>query len=256
LLLYGGLSSVYASEVGTTADVMESGKWSLGIIGRDTKIEPTVRISDVNSIQVPTTGGPATIFSSSNADVKMTQTFEELIGVLRFRPHDGLTYRVKAGTVHNFDLEYSSGAHTNKLQDTGEGFVWGLGAAWNVLPGTIVSPAITIDLGLTEQRSKLDRFESPGVVAVSGQRFVQDEVQAAVNVSKRFNNFEPYGGLKISRVVSTMKDDATKEQLRGQNDFAAPFIGLSVQMFPGETVFVEGSFLDERGVNFGLNITF
>lgn len=235
---------------------MEAGKWSLTVTGRSVEMEPTLRISNSAAVQVPTTGGPTSIFSSSNADVKLTQDFNSALATIRFRPHDGLTYRFKGGTISDFSLDFSSGSQTNTLDSTGNGLVMGFGASWNTMPGTMVSPAITIDVGVTQTRVDLDRFKAPGVVASVDDRFVQSEVGGSVNVSKRFKFFEPYGGLKIMYVVTQLTDGVSKEQQTGYDNFVSPFVGLSTDIFPGENVFVEGSFLDEKAVNFGMRFIF
>lgn len=255
-MLFLGFGHASASEISSTADVMEAGKWSLTVTGRTVEIKPTVRISNNSAVQVNTTGGPTTIFSASNADVKMIQEFDSAIATIRYRPHDGLTYRFKAGAVQNFSLEYASGSHTNTLDTTGQGLVLGVGASWNTMPGTMVSPAITVDIGVTQTRTRLDRFKSPGLVVATDKDFVQSEVEGSVNVSKRFKYAEPYGGLKISHMISELTDGSSKEELRGKNDFVSPFVGISTDLFAGETVFFEASFVDEKALNFGMRFIF
>lgn len=258
VVLFGlsGAVSLQASEIGASADVMEAKKWSLTVVGRSVEVEPTVTLSNTNAVQVNTTGGPVSVFAGSNADVEMTQEFESALAVIRYRPHDGLTYRLKAGVIRDFQIEFSSGGHSNKLEDTGEGFIWGLGGSWNVYPGTIVSPAITLDLGFTQSRSSLDKFTSPGVGSAVDHTFTQDEIQGSINVSKRFKQVEPYAGLAISRVISKLKDGVTKDTVRGEDDFVIPFVGVAAEMFPGEKVFIEASFLDEEAFNAGFAINF
>ncbi len=240
----------------SSADVMEGGKWSVSVYGRSAKIEPVLKISNAAAVQVPLTSGSATIFSSSNAEIDFDQKFEEVVAAIKYRPKNGLTYRVKAGQVRSFDIEYSSGSHTNKFEATDDGFVWGLGAEWSVSPGSIVSPAITLDAGWTQRVMDLDKFESPGVVAPTNDKFQQDEFQLALNVSKRWNKFEPFAGLKLNRVVSRLKDEGTKASLRGTQDGVSPFIGLQIEFFEAESIILEASFVDEESISAGFNLKF
>ncbi len=234
-----------AAELMSTADVIEGGKWSFSFYGRSAESEPVLKLTDNNVIS-----------SGSNAELDVDQSLEEAVAAIKFRPHNGLTYRVKAGQVRNFDIEFSSGSHTNKFEATSTGLVWGLGAEWNVAPGSIVSPAVTMDASWTQRLVTLDRFQAPGVVQSVDDRFQQDEIQLALNISKRWKKVEPFAGLKVSRVISTLKDQTTKSSLRGVEDGVSPFVGIALEFFDAETLMLEASFLDEESINAGLNVRF
>ena len=249
-------SSLSAVEIMSSADVMEGGKWSVSVYGRSVKIEPVLKVSDSSAVQIPLTSGSATISSSSNAEIDFDQEFEEVVAAIKFRPKNGLTYRLKVGQVRSFDIEFSSGGHSNKFEATRDGLVWGLGAEWSVYPGSIVSPAVTLDAGWTQRVVSLDRFESPGVVAVTDDKFQQDEVQLALNISKRWNKFEPFAGIKLNRVVSRLQDNGTKQSLQGTQDGVAPFVGLQLEIFESESIIIEASFVDEASISAGINLKF
>jgi hypothetical protein len=256
LILTGMFTTGHASELLSSADVMEGGKWSVSVYGRTAKMEPVLSISNASSVLVPLSSGNSTIFSAQNTDVTLEQESESAVVAVKFRPKNGLTYRVKAGQIQSFDLEFSSGSHTNKLEATDGGLVWGLGAEWSVSPGSIVSPAITLDGSWTRTSVDLDRFQSPGVVSATQNRFEQDELQLALNLSRRWKQLEPFGGLKVSRLISRLRDDGTKESLRGYHDGWAPFLGLQWEFFDGESLLIEASFVDDESISAGLNLKF
>jgi len=84
----------------------------------------------------------------------------------------------------------------------------------------------------------------------------QDEFQAAVNVSKKWNKVEPYGGLKTSYVETRILDRTTNGKLYGSNVEWSPFIGLKLEFFQKESLIVEASFADEKALSAGLNFQF
>lgn len=250
------LTHADASELMSSADVMEAGAWQLDVYGRHAEYEPTVRVSGSGGITVPTSGGGTAIFSQTNADVEFDQHMDAAIAALTFRPRDGFHYRLKIGQVKEFDIEFDSAAHVNKLSAHDSGLVWGAGMRWNVVPGSIVSAAIAIDLSYANTTATLDRFQSNGVVAAASQRFTQDEYQGAVNVSRRWGQWEPYGGVKVMRLVTTLSDRNTKQRIRGHKDTVSPFLGLKWEVFPREAIVIEGSFLGEESVQAGFNFYF
>jgi hypothetical protein len=245
-----------ASELMSSADAMPAGSWAVHVYGSQAKTEPEVKISGVSSIQVPVNGGTSTIFSNSNATIKMDQDSASAVASVSFRPRDGLQYRVKVGQVRDFKLEFSSGSQTNTLESQSDGFVWGVGLRHNLTQGTMVSAAIAIDLSYTQTQVRLDRFQAGTLVTSADEKFRQDEFQAAVNVSKRWKNIEPYGGLKILRVVSSLRDQGTKERVSGTVDAVSPFAGIKLDVFDRESLFVEGSLVGEKAISAGFGLQF
>lgn len=238
-------------------DQMDAKSFQVSLYGRHAETKPVLTLSSAGSIQIPVSGGgTSTIFSGSNADVKMTADLDAAIAAIAFKPREGLSYRLKLGQVHNFGLEYSSGSFTNKLSSENDGFIWGAGVRWNVTQGTLVSSAINFDFGYTQTLIDLTRFESNSIVSGISEKFSQDEYQAALSVSKRWGMWEPYGGAKVFRVVSHLQDNSTQEKIKGHVDGISPFVGLKIEVFDREYIVIEGSFVDEESLNAGMSVRF
>lgn len=246
----------FASELQSTADVLESGHWQLSLYERQAKEKPVVKISGTSEIQVPTSGGASTIFSQENAKVTLESEMSATVAMVTFRPFDGMHYRVKFGQVDRFKLDFSSGSWTNSLESLGGGIVWGAGVRWNIQPVTIVTTGIAIDLSYTNSTVELDKFSSVGTISSTHKRFESQEFQGALNVSRRWKPFEPYGGLKVSWLTTRLVDLETKGKVGGTDEKWSPFVGLKWEVFPHENVLVEASFVDEKSISAGMNVRF
>ena len=186
----------------------------------------------------------------------MEQKQEGIIAALTFRPYEGLHYRIKAGQITKYSLSYASGSLTNEFENQDSGLVWGVGARWNVSQNTMVSSAVSLDLSYTQTLVSIDRFKSGGTLTPVSQSIKQDEIQGAVTLSHRFKWIEPFGGLKVSQVKTTLKDKSTQEQLKGTQEMFSPFIGVEIEMFKNEKFIIEASFVDEKSVSAGINLNF
>lgn len=258
IAIVGGISvRAYSVELFGAANLLDEKAWSVGAYHTESEIEPVVEISGVNAIQVPTSGGSTTIFSGGNSEVEMEQESASNVLLLNFRPHGGFQYGLRLGQVSQFELQFSSGSQTNTLESTKDGFVWGLNLGKTIAVGSIVSTAISWDLSYTNTRVDLDRFQGGPVAAVpASQKLNQDEFQAAVNFSRRWKMIEPYAGVKVSSVKTTLKDKTTKESVSGRTEGVSPFVGLEFSFFGKEMLIVEASFVDQKSISAGLNIQF
>jgi hypothetical protein len=245
-----------ASPVLQSGELIEGKSWSLSLIGSSVKKEPVVKISGTDSIQIPTSGGSATVFSNSNAEIELEQEYKAGIFNLEFRPQEGLQYRARFGQVDGFSLEFSSGSHTNKFESTDLGFLWGVGISGRIVPGSMVSTAIKWDLCYTEIRSDLDRFDSADAVTSSDAEFREREYQGSILFSQRWKELEPFGGLKILRTVSQIRDNGTKGRVTGTEDNVSPVVGLKWNFFNRESVMVEASFVGEESISAGVQVQF
>lgn len=254
--LLGIRSLISASELMSSADLLDAGSWSLNVYGKSVKEKPVVETSGTEAIQVPTQSGNTTIFSDANAEIEMDSEHKALVAALTFRPHDGLHYRAKIGQVRDYKLEFASGSQTNALRAESDGLLWGFGLRWNASQDTLVSAAVAIDISYTQTLINFDRFQAGSTVSSISQRFEQEEFQLGVNISRRWKKVEPYGGLKIRRLVSRLKDKNTKEQIRGETDEFNPFVGLAWLIFDKEKLMIEASFLDEQSITAGFQMNF
>jgi hypothetical protein len=235
-----------AADLFSSADLLDAGAWTVSMYGSESKEKPKFDVS----------GGPATIFSDTNAEVTGTQTQSNIVTVINHRPRDGFNYRLKAGLVRDFELEFSSGSDTNRLRSTSYGFIWGAGLRWNLTQATQVSTAFAIDLSFTETLARLDRFESGSQVMPASTNVRKDEYQGALMASRRFQKWDPYGGLKLALLESRLEDTATKERVSGRTDVVSPFVGLKYDVFDGESLVIEASFVDEKAISAGLTVKF
>lgn len=246
-----------AGELASTADSFEAGSWRVSVYGQHVKSEPVVESAGGSGIEIPLAGGGSTtIFSSANTEIEMEAEYNAVVAAMTVRPRNGLHYRFKIGQVRDYELTFASQTVDNQFRAETDGIVWGVGARANLTQGTIVSFAFALDFSYSQLIVDFDRFQSGATVSAADHRLEQDEFQTALNISKRFQAFEPYGGVKIGRTITKLKDRATKERSRGGKDFVSPFVGLSWEMFSNEYLIVEGSFVDEKSVSAGLNVQF
>jgi len=256
-LFLGHVGFINASELMSSADVLESGKIMLSVYGTKSNSEGNLSVSGGQSFSLETPDGNTSTFSDSKADIELTEKMSAAVLALSFRPYDGFQYRVKAGQVRDMSVEYSSGSWVNKLSNvSGDGFLWGGGIRWNLQPATIVSAGVAIDLSYTQTLVNLDKFEANGDVSASNVRYQSDEVQGALEVSRRWKTIEPYGGIKLNWYRSQMEDTVTKSKVAGTKNRISPFVGFLWEAFPNEQFLVEGSFVDEQSISAGFNIKF
>lgn len=251
-----GVFVVQASEVLSSADVLEAGSWAVSVYGQGSETKPQVKMSGIDAVSVPVSGGMSAVSSNENAEIKMEQTVSQVLAAFEFRPSEGLKYRFKVGQVREFDLEFSSGSQTNKLQASNSGYVWGVGLGGRIAPGSIVSTAISWDLGYTQTDVSADRFEGGPVVYAVNEQWRQEEYQGSLDFSRRWKAWEPFAGIKLTHVVNRLMDGSTKRTIGGTNDGISPFIGLQWMVADKESLVVEGSFLDEKSLTAGFKVQF
>lgn len=239
------------------ADAIPSKGWFFRVSGQSVEKEPVIEITGVNAVQVPLSGGgSSTIFSGSNSEIEMETESESVLATFGFNPGEVLQYQFRVGQIRRYELEFSSGAHTNKLDALDDGFVWGLGLGGRINPGSIVSVGISWQLDFTQSTVDLDRFQSPGVLTDSRVRFQEEEYQGSVNFSHRWKTLEPYAGLKIIKTVAKMTDTSTKSKVRGETEGISPFVGLQWAIAQNEAFAIESSFVDEKSLSAAFKIQF
>ena len=248
---------IFGSELMSTADAFNAGGWQISAYGQIVENEPVIDNRSSGVVEIPDgAGGTLTVFNRTNSEIEMETSYDSIIGALAFRPRHGLHYRLKFGQVNDYDLEYASGSLTNKLSSLSSGFLWGGGVRWNVTQDTLVTPAVAFDFSYTQTLIDIDRFESGATVVGVNQKVEHEEFQFAVNASNRFRQLEPFGGFKVRRLVTKLKDKSSKTKVRGAQDGISPFLGLAWSMFEKESLLVEVSFVDEVSVSGGINVRF
>jgi len=251
-------NTLFASELMHSASNLESGKLGVSVYSTFVENDLNLEITSSDLIQVPIQGGGnAQFFSDSNKEVEIEGEGRSTIAVFTLRPWDGLHYSLKLGLGNNYEVKVPSVSVKNELSNSSQGFIWGLGARWMLVSHSPVTPAVSIEFGYTQSIYDFDRFQSGSDAASKvDYKFMIDEIQAALTVSKRFKRVEPYGGLKLIRQTTTLRDNVTLENAKGVSDVYAPFLGVQWQLFQKEKLNLEASIGDETLIAFGLNIGF
>ncbi len=180
-----------------------------------------------------------------------------------WQPWERLQYYADFG-VGDYSLSVPSATVVNSLTGDTLGRLYGAGVKASIVPDTIVTPAIALDISL--QRSLYDfnrRFPggTPGADNNIDQRLTLTTYQVAVETSHLFTidqnwKLEPYGGVKWTRVQSDLKDLVDGSHAGGQTDTVTPFLGLRVPVEDHEALFAEASFVDGYHYGAGLELRF
>jgi hypothetical protein len=237
--IFFNIPIVFGSEILSTADLYSSGSFSVSLGG--------IHVEKDFNLDVNSDGGNETVFQGSSSGVEMQSESVNKVIKFAFRPYDGLLYYVKVGQICGFEMSYSSGSQTNTFESKSIGMLWGVGFRWNITQDTPVSAAMAFDVSYTALSvGDVDVFKAGSETFGVNDKFGENEIQGAFNISKRFGSWQPYGGLKVIRVDSKLVDKATNEQISGQSFLLSPFVGMQWEIFPKEYFVLESSFVDEK----------
>jgi hypothetical protein len=225
-----------AVELMSATSSMDTKSWGVSVYGATKKTEPRVK--------------------NGSTELDFDAEHEASNVAVTVHPGDHLHYRFLYGVLRDYQLEVGSGTFVNTHDSQSDGRQYGFGVRWNATPVTPVSVGVAIDLSYVRQTVDFEKLTSNGVVSALDERFERDEFQAAVNVSKRWMQIEPYGGLKTSYVENKILDRATQSRMNGSDVEWSPFVGLKWEFFEKESLVIEGSFADEKAFSAGLNIQF
>ena len=163
---------------------------------------------------------------------------------------------LKAGTG-NYEMELPSTTVRNTLSSGNNGLILGVGVRSRLLPDTIITPALSIELGLDYERYDLNNnMQSDGTSRVIDKKLEFYDYQAAVVVSKKLKFFEPYGGLKVFRTNVTLTDNSDSGKASGFKDNAGLFIGSKFNLSRYSALVAEACFVGETSFSCGLNVSF
>lgn len=178
-----------------------------------------------------------------------------------WQPWDRFQYYAFGG-FGDYSLSVPSATVTNVLTGDAFGGIYGAGLKASIVPDTVVTPAIALDLSLTRSVYDFNRRNPADASGISiDQRLALMTYQFAVEASHLFTvgeqwKLEPYGGLKWVRVQSDLKDLGDGGRAGGQKDTVTPFLGLRVPIEEHESFFAEGSFVDGYHYGAGLELRF
>jgi hypothetical protein len=189
-------------------------------------------------------------------------------GVLKiiWQPWERFQYYATYG-VGEYSLSVPSATVTNVLTGDSRGQMYGFGMKASIVPDTIVTPAIAIDVSMVRSLYNFTRRSPGGVPGASNsitQRLELMTYQFAVQSSHLFSfdldqlslKIEPYGGIKWTRVQSDLKDLVDGSHAGGQQDTVTPFLGLRLPVAERESFFAEATFVNGYHYGAGLELRF
>ena len=207
-----------------------------------------------------------TYSTTSNTELAAEGSGNGVMAKLTFQPFDfGVQYYMVGGLSH-YELSIPSGSFSNRFQTDGPGYVIGGGIKYTLVPYTIVSPAVSIDLSATHSRYNLTKFASGDgkVTGDTGELLTVLEFQGALTASKKFSfklgenqsYIDPYLGVKVIRTRTNLDESGTGAHFSGTRTGVAPFFGFRFKPFNYEGFVIEGSLLSEVSASLGITLGF
>jgi hypothetical protein len=245
-------SLAISSEVMIPATQIEQGHGSVGLYYNHT--EQTLNLSVHNRDAITVAG--TSYFSTVTNDLETKGISSSVIAKMIINPWSGFYYWVKAG-AGIYELEIPSVTVKNQISSQNNGLVLGTGIRTIILPDTIVTPSLSVDVGVNYSNYNLDTFHSNGE---SPQRILNilelTDIQATVLVSKKYLHAEPYAGLKVNRIYTVLKGEVTSAEVRGIKDNAGIVAGARFRIYNHEALVLEASFIGETSYSAGWNVEF
>ncbi|MBN1824494.1 MAG: hypothetical protein JW803_09270 [Endomicrobiales bacterium] len=250
LEVFGSLTE--ASELLFPAAQIEKGKGSIVVFVENSSEKLNFSLSSTERITVSGNSYFSNVTNDIESDGK-----SGFFGVKAIvNPHDGFYYWLKAG-AGSYELELPSDTVKNKLSSGTRGIVFGMGARKRLVPETIVTPAASLDLGLTYSNYGLDSFVPGGGPAYRIDDTLEiTEFQLGFILSKTFGKMEPYGGIQVSRKHAMLKDNAGLANVSGIKDSAGLILGFRCRAFEKEFFVFEAKLLQDTAVSAAWNVEF
>lgn len=247
-----GCSLAQGAEIFFPATQIEKGFGALSVYSAasDKKFSFQVRTDD----EIRAVG--YSVFTGGTNDIESPGKGQATVAKYLVNPADGKYFWLKAGTG-SYELELPSNTVKNTLSGSEKGVIMGAGVRSRLFPDTVVSPAVSVELGVDYERYNLNRnVQSNSAVSVIDKKLEFVNIQAAVVVSKELKRIVPYGGLKVFRTSVTLTDNNNNGKAKGEKDNAGVFIGAKVSLLKQVGFTVESSFVGETSFAFGFNIRF
>lgn len=263
-LIYAGVVCSFATELmGPATQLSGERKVHAEIYYRHVlKQKLNIDVSSTRGIRV----GASTFTTNSTSELESEGSGNGIMSKVSFQPFETPIQYYLLGGAGQFDLKIPSGSYSNKHATDNPGYIIGGGLKYTVVPYTIVSPAVSIDLSATHSRYKLTNFTSGDgrTVGDISQVFTVFEIQGAATISKKFlfdlgDNkavFDPYLGIKVLRTRTNLDENSSGAHFSGTRTDIAPFLGLKFSPFPHQGLVIEGSLLAEVSASVGLTLWF
>ena len=262
-IIYAGVVCAFASELMAPATQLGEKKFHAEVYYRQVlKQNLNLDLSSTGSIQVKGSTFPV----SSTSELESEGSGNTMMGRITFQPFETPVQYYLLGGVGQYDLKIPSGSYSNKYGTDNPGYTFGGGIKYTLVPYTIVSPAVSLDISATHSRYSLANFVSGDgkTVGDTSQLFTAFEIQGALTVSKKFlfdlgdnkASVDPYLGVKVVRTRTSLDDNSTGAHFSGTRTDVSPFFGLKFKPFPYEGLVIEGSVLSELSFSLGLTLGF
>lgn len=262
-LVYAGVVCSFASDLMAPATQLGQKKFHAEVYYRQVlKQKLNLDVSSTGNIQVK----GSTFSASSTSELESEGSGNAMMGRISFQPFETPIQYYLVGGVGQYDLKVPSGSYSNKYGTDNPGYIIGGGIRYTVVPFTIVSPAVSLDLSATHSRYSLTNFVSGDgkTVGDTSQLFTSLEIQGALTISKKFlfdlgdnkASIDPYVGVKVVRTRTSLDDNSTGSHISGTRTDVSPFFGLKFKPFPYEGLVLEGSVLSELSYSVGLTFGF
>ncbi|OGR88391.1 MAG: hypothetical protein A3A86_03595 [Elusimicrobia bacterium RIFCSPLOWO2_01_FULL_60_11] len=262
-LLYAGVVRSFATELMSPATQLGEKKLHAEVYYRHVmKQKLTLDVSQTGSFRV----GNSTFSSNSASELEAEGSGNGVMSKVSFQPFDTPIQYYLVGGAGHFDLKLPSGTYSNKHATDNPGYILGGGIKYTLVPYTVVTPAVSLDISATHSRYKLTSFTSGDgrTVGAINQEFTIFEIQGAATVSKKFlfdlagekASVDPYLGVKVIRTRTNLDDNSAGGHYSGTKTDIAPFFGIKFKPFPYQGLVIEGSVLSELSAAVGLTLGF
>jgi len=243
-----------ATEILFPASQVPTGKCSVVALYSAGSEDLNLHVSSVDQIKVGTSGLGYTTNSSNDLTVSQRSSASGLR--VLFNPNDGLYYWLKAGLI-NYDVEVPSVSVKDTLSSQDNGYFVGVGARSLLMPDTIVTPAFSVEGGVTYSDVAMGSLKQGDTSPVAVNDKIKElEVQFAAIISKKIRKFEIYGGGKISRTYLTLINLSNPGSVSGYKDQPGAFFGARYYLQPRESLVLEASAFGDNLISIGWSLQF
>jgi len=239
LLVFFCFNKSYGSELLTTAAQLEKKIFHLSVYYAKARNQYDFRVSN-------------NVFGSEGEDEKIVLKWTYNVGS-NFYPW------VKIGTsIGEYKLVIPSYTATNYYSGSKNNLVYGIGIKILLFPDTVVSPALSLEVGCTSFIHEIDKLyqNNSSIGERISYRLKISEKQGAILVSKRFSNLEPYSGFRIFHKTSQLRDENSAKKVNGEKDGCSLFFGLKMLLYRSVRAIFEIGSVGETILSVGLSSVF
>ena len=192
--------------------------------------------------------------------------FDSMDGKITVTWKNWLDFYTTLGGIQKFEVKGNVLASGDKL-NFDDSFIWGLGVSAIIYKSEKLGVQFfadgnyrqTVDMDLNSgvlNGTSFSKSDIPTGLSVTGK---WQEWQTALGVSKKFQYFIPYAGVKYSDIKATGKVSASGNSVSyslSSKNKVGPFVGISITPFKALSIDITGRFVDETAVSAAATIRF